>query len=274
MNRIEQAFANMGKSGEKAFVPFLVAGDPDPGTFTRLARAIEPYADIIELGIPYTDPIADGPVIQAADARALNAGVTFSKACDLVESVRKFSSKPIVILTYANVVGVGARMVESLVKFARAGVDGIIIADVPSEEAAPFKAEIEKHGMVLVSLVAPTTSNDRMASIAKNASGFLYLVAIKGVTGARASVTEETATLIQRAARLLGKNSKIPICVGFGISTPEHVREILKLGAHGVIVGSAIIDRIGKNTANPEKMIADVTLFVKEMKDATKIIKK
>nr|MDO8087893.1 tryptophan synthase subunit alpha [Candidatus Sigynarchaeum springense] len=274
MNRLEKVFGDLDAKGERAFVPFLVAGDPDPATFTRLTRAIEPHADIIEFGIPYTDPIADGEVIQAADARALASGTTFSKACNLIAGIRKSTGKPIVVLTYANVVGVGKKMEESLVAFQRAGIDGLIVADVPSEEAGPYKAAIEQHEMLLISLVAPTTTDERLKAIAGNARGFLYLVAVKGVTGARASVLEETRATIQRATRLLGKERHVPVCVGFGISSPEHVREIVKLGASGVIVGSAIVDIIGKHLQDKELIIKKIEQFTSELKDTTRNARK
>jgi len=274
MNRLEKVFGDLDAKGERAFVPFLVAGDPDPATFTRLTRAIEPHADIIEFGIPYTDPIADGEVIQAADARALASGTTFSKACNLIAGIHKSTGKPIVVLTYANVVGVGKKMEESLVAFQRAGIDGLIVADVPSEEAGPYKAAIEQHEMLLISLVAPTTTDERLKAIAGNARGFLYLVAVKGVTGARASVLEETRATIQRATRLLGKERHVPVCVGFGISSPEHVREIVKLGASGVIVGSAIVDIIGKHLQDKELIIKKIEQFTSELKDTTRNARK
>ncbi len=274
MNRLEKAFQDLDGRGERAFVPFLVAGDPDPGTFMRLARAIEPNADIIEFGIPYTDPIADGEVIQAADARALASGTTFSKACELIAEVRGFTGKPIVVLTYANVVGVGRVMDESLGAFTRAGIDGLIIADVPAEEARPYKAAIEQHGMVLISLAAPTTTDERLKAIASQARGFLYLVAVKGVTGARASFLEETRATIQRATSVLGGKQHVPVCVGFGISSPEHVREIIKLGASGAIVGSAIVDIIGKHVPDKELMITKVKQFTGELKAATRNVGK
>jgi tryptophan synthase alpha chain len=270
MNRLEKAFQDLDVKGERAFVPFIVAGDPDPSTFTRLAKAIEPHADIIEFGIPYTDPIADGEVIQAADARALASGTTFSKTCELIAGVRKFTTKPIVVLTYANVVGVGRVMDESLVAFSRAGIDALIIADVPSEEAPPYKAAIERQGMLLISLAAPTTTDERLKAIASQARGFLYLVAVKGVTGARANLLEETRATIQRATRVLGAKHHVPVCVGFGISSPEHVREVVNLGASGAIVGSAIVDIVGKNLQNKELMITKIKQFTSDLKEATR----
>ncbi|MBN2152101.1 MAG: tryptophan synthase subunit alpha [Candidatus Lokiarchaeota archaeon] len=270
MNRLEKVFEGLDGKGECAFVPFLVAGDPDPGTFTRLARAIEPHADILEFGIPYTDPIADGEVIQAADARALASGTTFSKACDLIAGIRRFTEKPIVVLTYANVVGVGRVMGESLATFDRAGVDGLIIADVPAEEARPYKAAIEQHGMDLISLVAPTTTDERLEAIAGQARGFLYLVALKGVTGARVSLLEETRATVQRAAALLGGRKHVPVCVGFGISSPEHVSEVVSLGASGAIVGSAIVDIIGKYLQDKDLMITKMERFTSDLKNATR----
>lgn len=270
MNRLESTFKKLVASGEHAFVPFLVAGDPDPESFTGLARVIEPHADIMEFGIPYTDPIADGPVIQAADARALAAGTTFSGACDLIARVRGFTGKPIVVLTYANVVGVGLAMARSLAALARAGVDGLIIADVPAEEAHGYVASVEDHGMLLISLVAPTTSDDRMAAIVKQAKGFLYLVAVKGVTGARASLLDETRVTMQRVTGVLGGARALPVCVGFGISTPAQVREVIKLGATGVIVGSAIVSIIANTMHDKDRMFLAVADFAREMKAATR----
>ncbi len=270
MNRLEKVFGDLDAKGERAFVPFLVTGDPDPATFTRLVQAIEPHADIIEFGIPYTDPIADGEAIQAADARALASGTTFSKACDLIAGIRRSTGKPIVVLTYANVVGVGRVMDDSLASFERAGIDGLIVADVPSEEAGPYKAAIEQHEMTLISLVAPTTTDERLKAIASQARGFLYLVAVKGVTGARASLLGETRATIQRVTSVLGRERHVPICVGFGISSPEHVREIVKLGASGAIVGSAIVDIIGKHLQDKELMITKIKQFTSELKDATR----
>lgn len=272
INRLDQAFEKMREAGEKAFIPFLVTGDPDPATFSRLFDCIEPHADIIELGIPYTDPIADGPVIQAADARALASGTTFSRALDLIARVRERTDKPIVILTYANVIGVdSAMMTDTLARFSDAGVDGIIVADVPIEEARQLIPAVEQSGMALISLVAPTTTDERLKMIVKNARSFLYLVAVKGVTGARAMILDETKTLIKRVVKILGKARNVPVCVGFGISKPEHVQEIIKLGADGVIVGSAIIDIIGQNAEDLDKMIGLVDDYVNTMKDATRI---
>ena len=271
--RIANQFAKLQTNHEHAFIPFLTVGDPTPELFIQLIQTIEPYSDVIELGIPFSDPIADGPVIQNANQRVLRQGVSLKQVIKLIGQVRALTQKPIALLTYANVIGAteNSRQ-EMLTALAKVGVDGIIIADVPTEESLPFKQDLNQVGMDLIYLAAPTTKADRLEKIAENASGYLYLVSVKGTTGARTTVLDETAETIRRVTSTLKarKGTKIPVCVGFGISTPDHVKEILKLGADGVIVGSAIIKIIENFKDQPTEMIQTILKFVQDMKSATK----
>nr|MDO8116223.1 tryptophan synthase subunit alpha [Candidatus Sigynarchaeota archaeon] len=268
--RIQAMFSGLPGRRKKAFIPFLVVGDPDPTTFIEIIALIELEADIVELGIPYTDPVADGPVIQAADERALESGTRLSNALDLIERVRAMTIKPIVILTYANVIGTGERKKRTIQELAKRGVDGIIIADAPLEESETFESEIESHNMTLVRLVAPTTNDDRLRHIIEKSTGFIYLVAVKGVTGTRTTIQQETMDLIVRIKASLRDGRTIPVCVGFGISTPGHVKELVNLGVDGVIVGSAIVKIIEENLDNTQIMKQKLVEFVIRMNEATR----
>jgi len=271
MTQITDQFAMLAGRQEKAFIPFLVIGDPDPDIFLDIVRGVEPNADIIELGIPFSDPIADGPVIQVANQRALSAGVAFSSSFALIEKIRELTEKPIVILTYANILGVDEQRRETLERFANTGVNGIIAADVPIEESSDLLQEMHAVGMDLIFLAAPTTREERLAKIIEAARGFLYIISVKGVTGARDTLLEETANTISRIANARGTAGTIPLCVGFGISKPAHITEVLNLGADGVIVGSAIVQIIEDNLADPSLMVEKIVEFVRDMKNATKL---
>ncbi|MBD3185998.1 tryptophan synthase subunit alpha [Candidatus Bathyarchaeota archaeon] len=262
-----------------AFIPFLVTGDPTSYAFMEIMDAILPFADIIELGIPYTDPVADGPVIQEANVRSFENGMNFKKAVDLVHEIRSLTDKPIVILTYANVIGVGKRRDTVLDEFKEAGVDGIIIADVPLEEAIPFKKILDAKDMHMILLVTPESSSDRASQIACLASGFLYVVAVSGVTGARKVISSQLHQVFKMLEQI-PEMEHLPTCVGFGISHPSHVKEIRDLGATGVIVGSAIIRIIEQHVKKHPKdvknefLVKKVREFVESMKDATKNMKR
>ena len=234
-----------------------------------IIQTVEPYADILELGIPFSDPIADGSVIQAADQRALSQGTAFMNCFDLITQVRQITEKPIVLLTYANILGVGEVRSQTIQQLAACGIDGIVAADIPYEESADLIEDLNQNHMCLIPLAAPTTNSERMEKIIANGQGFLYLVAVKGVTGARESLLQETVETLQRINALKSSNVMLPICVGFGISTPEHVTQILQLGADGVIVGSALIKNIEENLDDPNQMLEKIEGFVKQMKDAT-----
>ena len=230
MSNIKKAF-----EGGKAFIPFITCGDPDLETTKRIVReAVTAGADLIELGIPFSDPTAEGPVIQAANARALAGGVTTDKIFDLVRDLRRDVNIPMVFMTYANVVysyGADAFMAAC----ADIGIDGIILPDLPFEEKGEFDDVCKKYNVDLISLIAPT-SDERIAMIAKEAQGFIYLVSSLGVTGVRSEITTDIGSLV----KIIRENTDVPVAVGFGISTPEQAAKMASL-SDGAIVGSAII---------------------------------
>ena len=254
MSRTAEAFHN-----KKAFIPFITCGDPDLETTGKIVREMEKSgADLIELGIPFSDPTAEGPVIQGANIRALTGGVTTEKIFAFVRKLRQDVKIPMVFMTYANVVySYGTE------KFAAAcaevGIDGLILPDVPFEEKEEFAGVCSQYGLDFISLIAPT-SRDRIAMIAKEAKGFLYVVSSLGVTGMRSEITTDIGSIIQ----LIKENTDLPCAVGFGISTPRQAAEMAQW-ADGVIVGSAIVKlagQYGKEAAGP------VGEYVKSMKDA------
>ena len=254
MSNIASAFA-----GGKAFIPFFTCGDPDLGTTAACVRAaVENGADLIELGIPFSDPTAEGPVIQGANMRALAGGVTTDKIFDLVRDLRRDVAVPMVFMTYANVVfSYGAERFASACR--DTGVDGLILPDLPFEEKDEFAPACRKYGVDLISLVAPTSA-DRIARIAREAEGFLYVVSSRGVTGTRSEITTDLGAMIH----VVRENTCIPCAIGFGISTPEQAGKMAAL-SDGAIVGSAIIkllERYGKDA--PEH----VGRYVRRMKDA------
>ena len=230
MSRIEQAFQK-----KKAFIPFITCGDPSLEVTKKLVCAMEKAgADLIELGIPFSDPTAEGPVIQAANIRALSAGVTTDKIFKMVDEVRQESSVPLVFMTYANVVF--SYGIERFVKKAvEVGMDGLILPDVPYEEKEEFQAVCQRYGLAFISLIAPT-SQERVSMIAREAEGFVYCVSSLGVTGVRSQITTDVEAMV----KLVKQSRDIPCAVGFGISTPEQAREMARC-ADGVIVGSAIV---------------------------------
>lgn len=254
MSKIKQAFA----SG-KAFIPFITCGDPDLDTTEKIVREmVKNGADLIELGIPFSDPTAEGPVIQGANIRALSAGTTTDKIFDLVRRLRVDVTVPMVFMTYANVVfSYGAERFISTCK--EIGIDGLILPDLPYEEKEEFLPLCRQYGVDLIPLIAPT-SEDRIAMIAKDADGFIYIVSSLGVTGVRSEITTDISKLV----KVVRENTDVPCAVGFGISTPETAKKMAGY-ADGVIVGSAIVKIAaaeGKNS--PEK----IGQFVNEMKKA------
>lgn len=254
MSRIEEAFQN-----HKAFIAFITAGDPDLETTEKVVHAaVENGADLIELGIPFSDPTAEGPVIMEADEVALKAGTTTDKVFELTKKLRETIMVPMVYMTYANVVfSYGCEKFAQ--KAADAGIDGLILPDVPYEEKEEFTEIFDRYGLELISMIAPT-SEERIAMIAKEAKGFLYMVSSLGVTGTRSEITTDISAMTD----LVKKNSEVPCAVGFGISTPEQAAGMAEL-SDGAIVGSAIIKLIakyGKEAAGP------VGEYVKEMADA------
>lgn len=254
MSKIRSAFEN-----GKAFIPFITCGDPDLETTAAVVRAAaENGADLIELGIPFSDPTAEGPVIQGANVRALRGGVTTDKIFDLVRELRRDVTIPMVFMTYANVVfSYGAERFISTCR--EIGIDGLILPDLPFEEKEEFQPLCRQYGVDLISLIAPTSEN-RIAMIAKEAEGFLYIVSSLGVTGTRSEIKTDLASIV----KVVRENTAVPCAIGFGISTPEQAKRMADT-ADGAIVGSAIIkllERYGKDAP------AQIGAYVKSMKDA------
>ena len=256
MTKIADAFQN-----GKAFIPFITCGDPDLETTAKLVRAAaENGADLIELGIPFSDPTAEGPVIQEANERALKAGTTTDKVFALVRDLRRDVTVPMVFMTYANVVfSYGTD--RFLDKCVEVGIQGLILPDIPFEEKDEFAPACKAHGLELVSLIAPT-SEDRIGRIAREAEGFVYCVSSLGVTGVRSEITTDIAAMV----RLVKQEKDIPCAVGFGISTPEQAQK-MAAQADGVIVGSAIMKLVAKHGREAVPYVAD---YVKSMKDAVR----
>lgn len=254
MTKIADAFAN-----GKAFIPFLTCGDPDLETTEKLIGAIaEAGADLIELGIPFSDPTAEGPVIQDASLRALSAGTTTDKIFDMVRRVRQTVSIPMVFMTYANVIfSYGAD--RFLKTAAEIGMNGIIVPDVPFEEKQEFEPLCQKYGLAQISMIAPT-SHDRIRAIAEQANGFLYCVSSLGVTGTRTAITTDIGAMV----KLVKEVKDIPCAVGFGISTPEQAESMCRQ-ADGAIVGSAIVKLIAQYGRDSVQPVAD---YVRTMKTA------
>lgn len=243
----------------KAFIPFLTGGDPDIETTEKLIRAMaEAGADIIEIGVPFSDPIAEGTVIQEASQRALQGGTTVDDLFDMVARLRKTIDTPFIFMGYANsVYGYGAE--KYMARCREVGVDGIILPDVPFEEREEFAEVLKKYGITQISMVAPTSQN-RARAIAAEAKGFLYCVSSLGVTGVRNNLDSNISEIIELAR----KESSVPCAIGFGIATPEQAK---KMGAisDGVIVGSAIVRQIAQYGRNSVPVIYE---YVKEMKDS------
>lgn len=259
-SRLDATFAALRARRERALVPYFTVGDPSIAATRQLVVEVARRgADVIELGIPFSDPLADGPVIQRATQRALAAGVTLPRVLEMVREMRGEVSVPLVFLTYYNPI-----LAFGLKAFCRtaveAGVDGVIVADLPPEEAAPLQAEAEPAGLDLVHLVAPTSTPERMRRIARASQGFIYMVSLTGVTGERAAVAPE----LTQQLRALRAITTRPICVGFGISTPAQAREVGRV-ADGVIVGSAIV-RLVEQHGGTSDLLARVGDFIAALK--------
>ena len=245
MSLIKEAFDNLSRERKKGFIPFITAGDPDLGTTKRLiVELANRGATLIELGVPFSDPMADGPVIQRASERALRHGFGLPEILDLVRDVRKQTNVPIILFSYFNpLLQFG---LEKLVREAEhAAVDGILVTDLTPEEAGRFSAMMRAHEIDLIFLVAPTSTDERLKMIASRASGFIYAVSRAGVTGAREEVSAEAEKLVNRVRAF----SHLPVAVGFGIANAEHVRDVWRY-ADAVVVGSAIVKKIEEHAEN------------------------
>jgi tryptophan synthase alpha chain len=239
MDRIENTFNALRERGEKALVIYLTAGDPSLEVTKEIILGLDAAGvDCLEIGVPFSDPTADGPIIQAASQRALKNGTTLSAILDMIESIRTMSEIPIVLFGYYNpILSYGTERFAARAQ--RAGVDGILVVDLPPEEAHELRQYTDPQGIDFISLIAPTTTTDRMQMIASHASGFLYYISITGVTGTAKPQVEEVAKDIQRIRTI----TELPLVVGFGISTPQQATEIAPL-ADGIVIGSAVVRMI------------------------------
>ncbi|MFA4982411.1 MAG: tryptophan synthase subunit alpha [Candidatus Omnitrophota bacterium] len=263
MNRIDEKFGELKAAGMKTFIAYITAGDPDLGTTARLVRALEVSGvDILELGIPFSDPVADGPTIQAASQRALRKKASLRKIFEMAGRLRKDTAIPMVFMTYYNPVfkyGV-SRFFKSC---KRHGIDGVIIPDLPIEEGKEVIRLGRASGVATIFLIAPTSTADRINKIADSSRGFIYYVSLTGVTGARRTLPAETISRIRSIKSVTRK----PVAAGFGISNAKQAGAIARV-ADGVIVGSAIVRIIEANRNNPKRMLSEVSRFSKKLAEA------
>ncbi len=255
--RIRAAFARAARDGRAALIPYVVAGYPDPGRSLEVAlAAIDAGADLLEVGLPYSDPLADGATLQRASGIALAAGMTLDGAVALLGRIAVARpGVPLVPMCYANQLLAGGGGATAAHRLAAAGASGVIVADLTPDEGAPFEAACADAGLAVVYLVAPTTPPDRRAAVATRTGGFLYAVSLVGVTGARASLPPQVGRYV-RAVKAL---SPVPVGVGFGVSRPVHVRALVRAGADGVIVASALVDALGpdgRDVASLRRLVA------------------
>ncbi len=267
MKYYNEVFQGLRRKKEGALVCFIVIGDPDYETSLEIAKTIvEAGADILELGLPFSDPIADGHSIQSADVRALSNGMNTDKVFGYVKELREFTDVPIGLLSYYNLI-YQYGMQKFYEKAFLTGVNSILVADMPVEESDLAMFNSEKNKIDTVFMISPITDNKRIRKIAGKVTGFIYAVSRLGITGARHDLEKSTLSLIRRIKKFTNK----PICVGFGISKPEHVKDVIKAGADGAIVGSAIVDIIAGNLRNKDKMLKEIASYVNDLKAATRI---
>ncbi len=262
MGRISEKFEALSAKNEKALVVYLTAGDPSMQITKELILGMEKAGvDILEIGVPFSDPTADGPVIQAASQRALKTGTTLQGVLKMVADIRSASEIPVLLFGYFN--PIFAYGVEKFTKAAQdAGVDGVLVVDLPPEEAGELRRHSDVAGLDFISLVAPTTGKERLKTILQTATGFLYYISITGVTGTAAPKIEDIAREVAKIRKL----TKMPIAVGFGISNARQAREIGQL-ADGIVIGSAVVTLIDENRNNPD-LVKIVSNYVKEIKQA------
>ncbi|HOX53862.1 MAG: tryptophan synthase subunit alpha [Candidatus Omnitrophica bacterium] len=263
-NRIDAKFRALKKARKKAFIVFIMAGDPNIEATRKLVLAFDKIGvDIVELGVAFSDPLADGPIIQAAGQRALKNKINLDKILGLVKSIRQKSQVPLALMTYYNpVFRFGEK--KFLLAAKKSGVDGIIIPDIIPEEEGEIIKTAKKIGLANILFVAPTSNKKRIEAAARLSTGFIYYVSLSGVTGVRRNLASD----LSRKVREIKKFTLKPVCVGFGISNASHVREISKV-ADGVIIGSAIVDKIQKNLSNKD-LVGKVSQFVKQLKSPLK----
>jgi len=264
MKTYNQVFSELSEQKRVALIPFFVIGDPDFDTSLDVVRAaIDAGADILELGIPFSDPIADGPTIQKADIRALRNGMTVTKALNFIRQIKNYKDIPIGLLMYYNLIyHYGTE--KFFRDFHEAGVNSILVADLSIDDAKEIIPFAGSAGLDTVFMVTPNTDPERMKLIASKTTGFIYTVSLLGVTGSR----EQLSDTVQELVGTLKKLTSVPICVGFGISKPEHAVTIARAGADGVIIGSKLVGLIESNLNNGQKMISEISSFLTEVKSA------
>jgi tryptophan synthase alpha chain len=264
MNRIEERFARLGKQHHKGFIVYIGAGDPNLEATRQLALAFDQAdVDVLELGVPFSDPLADGLVNQLAAQRGLESGTTPPKVLETVAAIRKESQIPIVLYIYFNLAhhyGL-KRFIQDA---ARAGVDGLLVLDLPPEESGNYEQLMREAGLCVIYLVAPTTPDERIELIVKRGSGFIYYISREGVTGMQKEVSETIGAMTAK----IRAHTKLPIAIGFGISNPEQAR-IVAANAEAIVVGSAVVNQIAANGKSPD-LVAKVSAFVKTLADAVK----
>jgi len=261
MKSYKQIFSELDRA---ALIPFFVIGDPDFDTsFEIVKTAIDAGADILELGVAFSDPIADGPTIQKADIRARSAGMNVKKAMEFIKKVKAYKDIPIGLLMYYNLIyQYGAE--KFFADFHKAGVNSVLVADLSIDDADEIMEPAASAGLDTVFMVTPNTETERMKLIASKTTGFIYTVSLLGVTGSREKLSEQVEGLIAKLKKLTG----VPVCVGFGISKPEHASKVAAAGADGVIIGSKIVKIIEENLGNKEKTLAEISTFIKEVKSS------
>jgi len=268
MSYIAKIFPKLRAQGKGALIGYVTVGDPEPQLTARIVEAlVKGGVDIIELGVPFSDPIADGPTIQAASVRALEAGTTPKMVLCIAGEIKRKWDVPVVILTYFNpIFRMGLEKFFTLAK--SFGVDGVIVPDLPVEEAEAYHEVARRCEVDTIFLAAPSTSNERLSKIVAYTSGFLYVVSHFGVTGARETLEDSTVQLVKRV--LVFTTGKVPLVVGFGVSKPEHAKRIIEAGADGVIVGSAFVNIIQKRHGDVGRMLEELEVAARKLKNATK----
>ena len=267
LNRIDAKFIELRNNKRKAFMPYICAGDPTLDLSRELLLTLEEAgADLIEFGIPFSDPIADGPIIQKASERSLSGGTSIDQVLNLVSSLRKETDIPIALMGYYNPIfrmGVDTFCQQAV----DAGVDGVIIPDLPPEEAEPLLESVFGYDLATIFLVAPTSTSNRIVKIAELSKGFIYCVSVTGVTGVRDVISGQVSSMVSE----IRSHTDKPICVGFGVSTPEQAKQVAQI-ADGVIVGSAIVKMIEKNLFDELSMLQDVRRFAEGLSKGVKEI--
>ena len=264
MKTYKQVFSELKEQNRTALIPFFVIGDPDFDTSVRIVKtAIDAGADVLELGIPFSDPIADGPTIQKADIRAMKSGINMKKALEFIRKIKEYRDVPIGLLMYYNLVyQYGTEKFFS--DFHKAGVNSVLIADLSIDDADEIVGPAASAGLDTVFMVTPVTKPQRMERIASITTGFIYTVSVLGVTGSRDKLSNTVDGLISKLKKL----TNVPVCVGFGISKAEHAAAVAQQGADGVIIGSKIVGLIENNLNDKEKMLTDISAFLTEVKSA------